>query len=124
MLENAKFAKIFKGSFQMKKLLAMVIFFGGFIFCLVAEKISKKETIDNVFSVEWMLDTDSGNVEIDLFSVNTDAYDESFGDSCIEEKLYDIISEHGYSESSVISSSKDDNFKGMYTKVVRKYKLQ
>ena len=108
----------------MKKLLAIVIFFSGFIFCMVAEKISKKETVDNIFSMEWMLDTDSGNAEIDLLSLNTDAYDESYGDFCIEEKLYDIISEYGYSESTVVSSSKDYNFKEKYTKVARKYKLQ
>lgn len=108
----------------MKRLLATIIFFGGFLFCVAAEKISKEETIDNVYSVEWTLDTDSGNVEIDLFAVNTDAYDESFGDSCIEEKLNDIISEYGYSEGSVVSSSKDDNFEGKYTKVKREYKLQ
>ena len=108
----------------MKKMLAMVIFLSGFIFCAAAEKISKEETIDNVYSVEWTLDTNSGNVEIDLLSVNTDAYDESFGDSCIEEKLNDIISEYGYSEGAVLSSSKDDDFEGKYTKVARKYKLQ
>lgn len=108
----------------MKKLLAIVIFLTGFLFFASAEKITKKEAIDNIYSVEWTLDTDTGNVVINLFALNTDAYDEAFGDSCIEEELEGIRSDYGYSESYILSTIKDSDFEGKYTKVEKKYKLQ
>lgn len=108
----------------MKKLLALSIFFAGFLFSLGAEEISQKEDLDNVYSLDWTLDTATGNAEIRIYALNSDAYDEAFGESNIEEKLNDIISEYGYSQSTVLSTEKDDNYNGQYTRVVRKFKLQ
>lgn len=108
----------------MKKLLAAVIFLTGILFCANAEQISKEEDIDNIYSIEWTLDTDTGNTEIRLFAVNSDAYDESFGNDCINEELSGIMSDYGYSESSLLSTDKDDNYKDKYTKIVKKYSLK
>lgn len=108
----------------MKKYFVIFIIFAGFLFCAGAEEISKEEDIDNVYSIEWTLDTDSNLLKINLFALNSDAFDESFGNQCIEEELSGILSDYGYSESFVLSTIKDDNFKDKYTKVEKNYKLQ
>lgn len=108
----------------MKNLLAAIIFGAGILFCANAEQISKEEDIDNIYSIEWSLDTDTGSAEIRLFAVNSDAYDESFGNNCIDEELSGILSDYGYTESSLVSAEKDDNFKDKYTKIIKKYNLK
>lgn len=108
----------------MKKFLSTLILLFGILFFAGAEQVSKEEDIDNVYSIEWTLDTDTGTAEIRLFAVNSDAYDESFGESCIEDELSGILSDYGYSESTLVSTDKDDNYKDKYTKVVKKYNLK
>lgn len=107
----------------MRKFISFVCILAGFLFCVNAEEVSKEEDIDNVYSIEWTLDTDTSLLRINLFALNTDAYDEAFGDECIEEELKGILSDYGYTESYILSTIKDDNFKDKYTKVEKKYKL-
>lgn len=108
----------------MRKFLSIVVVLTGFLFCASSEEISKEEDIDNVYSIEWTLDTDTALLRINLFALNSDAYNEAFGDECIEEELKGVLSDYGYSESYILSTSKDDNFEDKYTKVEKKYKLQ
>ncbi len=109
----------------MKKLLAAVILFAGLFFGLNAEEFSSEENIDNVYTIEWTLNTDTNSLEIRLFALNTDAFDENFGDNCIDEELSGILSDYGYSEGKLNSAAKDENFdNGKYTMLRKKYTLQ
>ncbi|MDY2843167.1 MAG: hypothetical protein SOT81_04195 [Treponema sp.] len=109
----------------MKKMLAVVILFAGLFFGLNAEEFSSEEDIDNVYTIEWTLNTDTNSVEIRLFALNTDAFDETFGNNSIDEELSGILSDYGYTGSSLVSETKDENFdNGKYTMLIKKFSLQ
>lgn len=88
-----------------------------------AEKYSRKEQIDQLYSIEYNLDTAENVIEIKIISTNSAPYDEAYGEECITQYLEEAKSDYGYYESSEVSRSKDTHYLDDYTMVRKIFQL-
>ncbi len=82
----------------MKKFaLITVLLFAGCL-ALFAKPKTQTVKIDELYSIEWILDSDTNKLELNLYSDNSAPLDEEYAFDCIKSELDTIINENGYTD--------------------------
>jgi len=108
---------------NMKRLITILLLITSTATFSFSEKFSRKEQIDQLYSIEYNIDTSDDFIEIKIISTNSAPYDEAYGNECIRQYLEEAMAEYGYYDSSEITSSKDSKYKDDFTMVRKTFDL-
>ncbi|MBQ0051048.1 MAG: hypothetical protein KBT11_03170 [Treponema sp.] len=95
-----------------------------FAFAAYSEVKFKTIQIDNLYKLEYALDTDENSVVMKVYGENSVAFDEGYATDCITEELDSICSENDFDEGLLINSEKIAEYQDKYTLLTKKYYLK
>ena len=110
----------------MKKHIAFLLIFIGFVSLSASGEVSKKKiTIDNLYSIELSYDSSKDEVELFLYSDNSNPIDSEYAESSIEEAIEDIKMENDYQYAYQQRTFTDTDYDGgKFTRIERLYLLE